>query len=330
MVAYGDEPYLYAAVRSALDSVDVEVQVVVVDNGADPTMVDRLRDLPGVTVVTAPGNVGFGAGCNLGVETTDTDLVALLNCDALVAPDALSRLACTLGDAAVGIATASIRLADQPDVINSAGNPVHYLGLAWAGGHGEPVAAHRQSGPVASASGACCALTRAWWDTLGGFDPEYFAYHEDVELSIRTWQRGRRVAYVSDAIAWHHYDFSRNPRKLYLLERNRLLTLLTTYSSRTLVLLAPALFAQEAALVALAVAQGWGREKITGYGWLIRHRRQVAHRHRQLQSERSCSDREVMERFTSTYDPGNVPLPVGLGIVNHFSAGYERLVRPWL
>ncbi|MFC6705035.1 glycosyltransferase [Flexivirga alba] len=330
MVAYGAEPYLHAAVSSALESADIDVRVVVVDNGADQSAIDSVRNLPGVTVVAAPGNIGFGAGCNLGVKSTDADVLVLLNCDVLVDPGALGQLTRALRDPEVGIATASIRLADQTEVVNSAGNPVHYLGLAWAGGHGEPVAAHYRSGRVASASGACCAVTRPWWDALGGFDPEYFAYHEDVELSIRTWQRGRSVLYVADAIAWHHYEFSRNPRKLYLLERNRLLTLLTTYSTRTLLLLAPALVTQEVGLVALSIGQGWFREKVAGYGWLIRHRGQVADRNRQLQTERSRSDREVMAHFTARYDPGNVPLPFGLGMVNGLSAGYERLVRRWL
>ena len=330
MVAYGAEPYLYDAVSSALESVDVDVRVAVVDNGADQSAIESVGDLPGVTVVIAPGNIGFGAGCNLGVAEVDADTLVLLNCDVLVDPRALGHLTRAVQDPEVGIATASVRLADQPEVINSAGNPVHYLGLAWAGGHGEPAAAHDRSGNVASASGACCAVTRSWWDALGGFDPSYFAYHEDVELSIRTWQRGRRVAYVADAIAWHHYEFSRNPGKLYLLERNRWLTLLTTYSTRTLALLAPALCTQEAGLLALSIGQGWFREKVAGYGWLIRHRRQVADRNRQLQGERSRSDREVMAHFTATYDPGNVPLPFGLGTINRLSAGYERMVRRWL
>ncbi|RNI25388.1 glycosyltransferase family 2 protein [Flexivirga caeni] len=330
MVAYGPQPDLNEAVRSALASTGVAIQVVIVDNGAEPAAIEAVRTLDGVTVLSAGDNLGFGAGCNLGVQSTDAEVVVLLNCDAAVRPDTIRALVDAVSDPQVGIATASLRLADDPEVINSVGNPVHYLGLAWAGGYGEPADRHTEAGPVSSASGACCALTRAWWDELGGFDASYFAYHEDVELSIRTWQRGRTVVYVPGAVATHHYEFSRNPGKLYLLERNRLMTLLTTYSGRTLGLLAPALLGQEVGLLAMSASQGWLGKKLAGYGWLLRHRRQLLDRHRQLQAERSRPDREVMQRFTATLDPANVPVPGAITAVNALSTTYRKLVNLWL
>jgi len=73
---------------------------------------------------------------------------------------------------------------------------------------------------VASVSGALCAIRREAWDAVGGFDPDYFAYHEDVDLSLRVWCSGRKVRYVPEARCVHHYEFSRHPRKLELLERH--------------------------------------------------------------------------------------------------------------
>lgn len=330
MVAYGDEPLLREAVTSALESEDVTTEVILVDNGADPAAVDQVRDLPGVTVLTPGDNLGFAGGCNLGAAATDSDIVVLFNCDALVAPDTLRRLADTLADPAVGIATASVRLADEPDTMNSAGNPVHYLGLAWAGGHGQPATSYAQRRPVSSASGACCAITHAFWDELGGFDEAYFAYHEDVELSLRSWQHGRSVVYVPDAIAWHHYEFSRNPTKAYLLERNRLLTVLTAYSGRTLALLAPALLGQEVAMLAVAAGGGWLPAKVKGYGWLLRHAGHISRRHRQLQAERHDTDRQLMTRLVATFDAGNVAPVPALGLLNAGSRCYQKVVLRWL
>ena len=54
----------------------------------------------------------------------------------------------------------------------------------------------------------------------------YFANHEDADFSIRTWRLGLRVVNVPDAIALHRYEFSRNPNKFYLVERNRLMFVL--------------------------------------------------------------------------------------------------------
>ena len=69
---------------------------------------------------------------------------------------------------------------------------------------------------------------------LGGFCEPMFAYCEDTDLSLRCWQRGWRVVLVPDAVVLHRYEFSRNPQKLFLLERNRLLMVLTVYSGRLL------------------------------------------------------------------------------------------------
>jgi GT2 family glycosyltransferase len=330
MVAYGPLPFLEAAVGSALASAGVQVEVVLVDNGADPAAIAAVDQLSGVTVLHPRRNLGFASGCNLGVDITHAEVIVLFNCDAQLRPDTIAQLVDALDDPRVGIATASIRLAGQPERINSAGNPMHYLGLAWAGGHNEPADRHLAPAPVASASGACCALTRAWWQELDGFAGCYFAYQEDVELSIRNWQRGRDVVYVPSAVALHHYEFARNPTKLELLERNRLLTVLTTYSGRSLALLAPALAGQELAMLAISVSQGWWRSKLAGYRWLLWHTRCISDRHRQNQQQRCRSDREVITRFETTFEASNVAPLRGLILFNLAASIYRKLVSPWL
>lgn len=237
IVAYGAEPELGDCIDALLASEGALVDVVVIDNGDESGHLTRFVEHPRVDVHRPGSNLGFAGGCNLAAERATGGVLALVNPDAIVAPTALARLAAVACEPGVGIATASVRLADAPGLMNSAGNPVHYLGLAWAGGHGDPAEMHSVRVPVASASGACCAIRADLWRELGGFDPSYFAYHEDVELSLRCWQRGRQVVYVPDAVVLHHYEFSRNALKNYLLERNRLVTVLTTYSGRTLLLL---------------------------------------------------------------------------------------------
>ena len=122
----------------------------------------------------------------------------------------------------------------------------------------------------------------------GGFAPEYFAYHEDTELSLRLWQRGLSIEFVPDAVVRHHYEFSRNDFKHYLLERNRLMVIYTTYQWRSLVVLAPMFALTELAMLVAATLGGWLRPKLRGYGWLWRNRRWVRARRRQLQRELNC------------------------------------------
>jgi GT2 family glycosyltransferase len=322
VLAYGDEPWVERCVRALLASRGVGVDVVLVDNGCTTGAPDRLDGHRGVRVLRPGRNLGFAGGCNLGAEYATGEVLALVNADALVAPDALARLAAVALCPEVGLASGSIRLADDPSRLNSAGNPVHFTGLSWAGAFGEPADLHDRLVDVASASGAGLALRRALWEELGGFSPEYFAYHEDTELSLRCWQRGLRVVFVPDAVVVHRYEFSRNAQKSYLLERNRLLLVTTLYERRTLLRLLPALVLVEFCLLAMAVSQGWGGAKARGWCWLLQHRRWVLARRAQLQAERLVKDEAVLPRLSGRLTMANLDAPPGLVLVDGVLAAY--------
>ncbi len=248
---------------------DVDVELVVVDNGATAGDLAPVEDRDDVRVVRPGSNTGFAGGCDLGARYVGGEYLALVNSDCLVEPGTLAALAAEAADPGVGPVMASIRFADRPEVLNSAGNPVHLLGTCWAGGIEEP---ETRTAPydVTAASGACVLLRRTLWDRLEGFDEAYFAYLEDTELSLRCWRLGLAARCVPTARALHHYEFSRNPRKMYLLERNRLVLVATLWSGRALILLAPLFLALEVALFLLATAQGWRREKVEGWRWVLR------------------------------------------------------------
>lgn len=327
MLAYGAEPYLHEAVDAVLASTGVDVDLVVVDNGCTSDAVATLPADPRLLVVTSEQNLGFTGGVALGAGRTRAGVLALVNSDAIVAPDALAELHDALESAGVGLVCAQVRLGDAQDTVNSVGNPLHVLGLSWAGHMGESVSDHDERGPVASVSGACMALRRELWDRLGGFPEEFFAYLEDLELSWRCWQQGLRVEYVPRAVAVHHYEFSRSPLKMYLVERNRLLFLATCYETRTLVLLAPALLAFDLALLLVAALQGWGRQKVRGWAWLLTHLGWVRRRRALVQGARTVPDRDLAHLLTVRFDPAQLPLPPGGGLAQAVLRAYWRLVR---
>ena len=330
IVAFGAEPWLERAVDAALGSTGVDVDVVVVDNGCTDGGVDRIRNRTGVEVVCPARNLGFAGGCNLGVDHARGSTIAFLNGDALIEPTALAALAAVSARPDVGIATASVRLADAPDTLNSAGNDVHFTGFSWSGCFGEPASAHAHERDAFAASGALMAVRRDVWDALGGFDDNYFAYYEDADLSLRCWQRGLTVRYVPDAVVRHRYEFSRHPSKLFLAERNRLLLVFTCFGGRLLALVAPVLVAVELAMVATAVSQGWGREKVDGWTWLWRNRRAIAARRREVQAARVVGDRALALRFAERLDPGNAPPPAWAKPLDGVLRAYWLVARRFL
>jgi GT2 family glycosyltransferase len=279
VLAWKDEPYLAECVAAVRASEGVDVRLVVVDNGSP--------DIPPDVEALEPGrNTGFAGGCNLGAAALDTEYLALVNSDCVIAPDTLRLLVAEASRPGVGPVMASIRLPDGR--LNSGGNPVHLIGLSWAGGLGT---AETRTAPydVTGASGACLLLATTVWKQLGGFDEEYFAYLEDSELSLRAWRLGLAARCVPTAVASHHYEFARNAHKMHLLERNRLMLLATVWPRRALLLLAPVLAACEVLLLALGTVSGW--RKVAGYVWLWRHRGHLRERRRLVQEERVVADR---------------------------------------
>jgi GT2 family glycosyltransferase len=308
VLAYLAEPFLRRSVEALLASEKVDVEVILVDNGCTTNDVETLRGLPGVTVVTPGTNLGFSPGCNLGVAHSTGEYVALINQDLEVEPGTLARLVEELAQPGVGVAAATVFLADDPARLNSNGNPVHVLGISWVGGLGERDTRTAPT-PTAGAMGACLVTRRTHWDRLGGMFESYFANHEDADFSIRTWRLGLRVVSVPDARAVHNYEFGRTPSKFYLVERNRLIFVSTLWGVRALVVLAPALLGLELAMVALAIKDGWFRQKARGWVWLVRNAGTVWRRRRLVQRERVVSNRVWMAVLTDEFDSPLVPLP---------------------
>ncbi len=292
-----------------------------VDNGGD-------AEVPRSVRLLSPGrNLGFAEGCNRGAAESTGDVLVFLNPDAVVVAGALQQLGRTLEDPAIGIAMARLRLLDEPDRLNSGGTVVHVSGLAWAGGYGDPAESVSDLTDVAAPSGTALAVRRDVFNELGGFTPEFFMYLEDMELGWRAHLHGLRVVVDPGADVYHEYEFGRNPSKIELLERNRIVFVLTAYSLRLLLLLAPVLAATELAMLALAARRGWLRGKLEGWWWLARHARWLARHRRETQRLRTVRDRELAHLLTPTLDPKMTSLPKGTGFLNRLLGRYWSLVR---
>jgi len=314
------------ALTRCLDSLSGQ-DVIVVDNGGGPEIdaaAERAR-------VVHSANDGFGAGCNRGAHAADADVLVFLNPDTVARPGAVEALARVLEDDSVGVAQARLALLGEPDRLNSAGNVVHVSGLAWPGGYRDALDTVGERREIAYASGAALAIRRGLFEELGGFAEELFLYQEDLELCWRVRQRGLRVVVDPDATVLHDYVLERaDRRKEYYLERNRLIFVLTAYSTRLLALLAPVLLAVELGLALVALRQGWLREKVRGWAWLARNRTWLGRRRRLLQAARLVPDRELSRFLTPVLDPRMLELPPGVGLLNGAVSAWWRGVRVFL
>jgi GT2 family glycosyltransferase len=278
-------------------------ELVVVDNASgDDTVARARRAGPRVQLVQSPGNVGFGAGCRLGADATAAPLLMFLNPDCRVEPSCLERLRAAASEQPEwGAWQAAVMLPDG--TINTDGGVVHYIGIGWAGDCGEPASAlPTDPGEAGFPSGAATVIRRAVWDELGGYDPSYFMYSEDLDLGLRLWLSGHAVGVVPDARVVHAYEFDKGARKWFWLERNRWRTVLSVYPASLLVLLAPVLLAVELVLLAVAAREGWLASKLRAQAAVLWGLPKTLRRRRSVQATRRIGAIEFSSHLTASLD----------------------------
>jgi GT2 family glycosyltransferase len=329
IVAYTSGPALLRCLRS-LQEEGGGHELVVVNNGERADEIEEAAALPGVTVLEPGTNLGYAGGSSYGAERASHEHLLFLNPDTTVAPGAVTRLVETLADDSVAIAMGRLRRLDRPELLNSAGCVIHISGLAWSDGFDEPADSLKEGREITYANGSVLAIRTELFRSLGGFTPELFLYHEDLELGWRARMRGYRIVLEPAADVFHEYEYARNVRKNYFMERNRLIFVGSAYSLRLLALLLPVLVAAEAGLLVVAWREGWLRDKLAGWawcldnaGWLLRHRRR-------LQAERTVPDRELARHLTPEINPKMVPVPSLVVRANPLVAGYWSLARKLL
>ena len=206
IVTWNGLAYLDACLSAVASQQGVDAETILVDNGSTDGSVDYVRrHFPSVRIVALGENRGFAGGNNAGVREARGRFVALLNNDTV--PDSTWLRALRAGideDAGYALTTSRIVYMHDPDVIDSAGDGLLRWGGAFKRHHGAPAAMASVSGEVFGVCGAACLMPKAVFDELGGFDEEFFASHEDVDLSYRARLRGYRCRYVADAIVRHH------------------------------------------------------------------------------------------------------------------------------
>lgn len=299
-------------------------ELVVVDNASGDGTAAAVRALAPDAVVIEPGtNLGFAAGCNRGASAATGELLCFLNPDAVPAAGWREAIAAPHGDGRGWAAWQALVTAEGGRLVNTRGGVVHFTGIAWAGGAGEPLEGEAAApggsglgGEPGFVSGACLAIPRETFVEAGGFPEEFFLYHEDVDLSLRLRLAGGRLGVEPEARVDHDYSFEKGAAKWRYLERNRWATLVRTYPAALLALLMPALAATELALIGVSIAGGWFGQKAWAWLDVIRWLPRLVRERRALQRERAIKARD----FAAALTPDLASPYLG-------AAGRSRLVR---
>jgi GT2 family glycosyltransferase len=328
IVSWNSREQLARTLPALLSELGEDDELIVVDNDSADGTPEAIEALaPRARLVRSGRNAGFAAACNEGAAHAGGELLVVLNPDAAPLPGFGAAIRRPWLEGRGWSAWQALIVARGATEINSAGNPVHFTGIVWAGAHGRSIAEAPPAGEVAALSGACLAIPRRTWEEAAGFPAEYFLYHEDVDLSLRLRLAGGRIGIEPSAVVDHDYEFGANPGKWRWLERNRWACLIRAYPAPLLLLLAPALLATELALIPASIAGGWGRQKLAADLDVLRWLPRLLRERRQVQATRSVSATEFAAQLTPDLDSPFIPAIARSRPVRLLLRGYWRVVR---
>lgn len=206
VVTWNGREYLDACLTAVAAQEGVSAETILVDNASTDGTVEYVQKrFPWVRVVALAENRGFAGGNNAGVREARGRFVALLNNDTVTAPGWLRALVAGVNEQdGFVLVTSRIVYLHDPGVIDSAGDGMLRWGGAFKRHHGAGIDVAAESAEVFGVCGAACLMPRHVFEELGGFDEDFFASHEDVDLSYRARLLGYRCRYVADAVVKHH------------------------------------------------------------------------------------------------------------------------------
>ncbi|MBI3769305.1 MAG: glycosyltransferase family 2 protein [Deltaproteobacteria bacterium] len=291
---------------AALEYPRESLEVLVFDNGSRDGSASWLREAwPAVRVLENATNLGFAAACDRAAAAAEGELVAFLNNDLRIAPDWLTCMTGAL--AASGAAAAGSRILDWEGAhYDFDGAAMNFYGHGASPRHGRPVRPAADEAPRSAlfACGAAMLADRARFLACGGFDPDYFAYFEDVDLGWRLWIEGERVLYVPAAVAYHRHHGSGldDDRRTALLETNALANVVKNYEDANLARVLPAalLLLEARARLAGGARAAVYRDTLTRFldALPALHAKRAA-----VQARRRRPDREIVPLFGEPLRP---------------------------
>jgi O-antigen biosynthesis protein len=194
-------------------------EIVIIDDGSDREVGEVLKGMEGISVYHNAGAEGFIASVNRGVKKSNEDYLLILNSDTVAQPNAVEQLAESLDQ---GYAMAGARLVFPPTYpypqmrltiqhyaigFNVMGIPYHPY-MNYPGD--EPCVMIKRD--VNAVTGAALAITREWWDKMGGLDTKYgVGVFDDADLCLSVRKAGGHIQANPNAVFYHWQHGSQDP-----------------------------------------------------------------------------------------------------------------------
>jgi hypothetical protein len=223
---YNGDGVIEQCLRSVTCQKYPNFETLVVDNRSSDGSVDTIRRFrPPVRLIENLKNLGYTGGINsASLETSnESELLAIVTNDVVLSPDWLRSMVQTFSDDnSIGMVSSRVYEKERNATITEL-RVIYPLGTLY-------VPWNKQIGrlEIDSPTGQAFAVRRQAFKSVGGFDPDYFAYYDEVDLGWRIRLQGYRIMYDPRACVIHEgsHSFRRLPSFVpqFLSERNRMLS----------------------------------------------------------------------------------------------------------
>ena len=274
-----------------------DAEVIVADNGSTDDSLQWLRlTYPEIRVIRLDRNYGFAGGYNRALKSVDSEYVLLLNSDVEVTAGWWQPLVEVLDSEGDVAAVAPKLLSDTErtkfEYAGAAGGFIDYLGYPFCRGRilscvEEDCGQYDDRRDIFWASGAALCCRREAFEQVGGFDDDFFAHMEEIDLQWRMQLAGWRIVVEPRSTVYHlgGGTLPASSRKIFLNHRNNLAMLFKCASpmQRAVVAVVRPMTDMLEAFVnlvtlhphrACAIVRAWG-EFIAWHGTLSRKRKAV-------------------------------------------------------
>ncbi|WP_264520987.1 glycosyltransferase family 2 protein [Flavobacterium sp. N1994] len=215
-----------------------EAKVYVIDNASTDDSITILKSqFPSVTIIKNDGNYGFAKGYNVGLEQVEEDYYALVNSDIEVTENWLTPILSIFdSESSVGIIQPKIldyKNKTYFEYAGAAGGFIDQYGYPYCRGRifetiEKDAGQYDDEVDIFWASGACFFIRKEVYRNLNGFDSDFFAHQEEIDLCWRAFNLGYKAKYTFKSKVYHVGGATlneSNPKKTFLNFRNSLLML---------------------------------------------------------------------------------------------------------
>ncbi len=214
-------------------------KIYIIDNASTDGSLKWIRaNYPKVNVIALQENNGYAGGYNEGLAHIEAKYFALVNSDIEITPDWLSPIVTLLeSDESIAAVQPTIRSESRRgyfEYAGAAGGFIDTLGYPFCRGRllqetERDTGQYQSIVPVFWASGAAMVIRSDVFRNLGGFDKDYFAHQEEIDLAWRILLKGYKIHACPQSIVYHVGGGTLSygsANKVYLNFRNNLVTLI--------------------------------------------------------------------------------------------------------